>query len=507
MSENFIRFKRRASRIRWIKSAMAAVAVGALTAGILILLWKLVLISLSPMYSALIGVGALAVSFTATFFLLHYSDASLARRLDRDLGLRERIGTMVAYRASDDGMHVIQREDADAVLSEIPTKRLKFKWLWIYITALVIGAAALTAGLLVKDGREIEEPEEIKPFTLSAMQEAGINELISYVTASAMDEPYRSGVLTELDKLLVSLKAATIEPEMHAAMAIAMTEIAELTYDSSSSAEILTSLWTSAGERIEALVVALDTSAMTDPDWGEFADSYSMYKLIMTDLTATEGASPSASEADKKAYIKWALEDVSIKISSALLSSGIKSGDPLYDILAAMTGSGKVGEGASAVSGYAALIAVAESMSYAELSESAARMLDGMSEPLYNVAAELKVNANTGEYVMKKLGALFGVEVPPFERPTLKSSSTSSDQNDDPGNAGGGVGEGVQYGSDDLVLDPLTGKYVKYGELYAKYYSLMVEKLGDDTYGYTDEQKKAIEKYFALLYSGFKTEN
>ena len=89
MSENFIRFKRRASRIRWIKSAMAAVAVGALTAGILILLWKLVLISLSPMYSALIGVGALAVSFTATFFLLHYSDASLARRLDRDLGLRE----------------------------------------------------------------------------------------------------------------------------------------------------------------------------------------------------------------------------------------------------------------------------------------------------------------------------------------------------------------------------------------------------------------------------------
>lgn len=507
MSENFIRFKRRASRIRWIKSAMAGVAVGALTAGILILLWKLVLISLAPMYSALIGVGALAVSFTAVFFILHFSDASLARRLDRDLGLRERIGTMVAYSESDDGMHVIQRADADAVLSEIPTKKLKFKRLWLYITAILIGAAALTAGLVVKDGREIEEPEEIKPFTLSAMQEAGINELISYVSASGMKDPYKSGVLTELDTLLTALKAATTEPEMHAAMATALTEIATLTYDSSSSTEILGALWNTGGERMEALVTALDTSNMSEPTWGDFADTYSAFKLVMTDINAVEGSGGTHTDEDKISYVKWALEDVSIKISSGLLASGIKSGDPLYDVLTAMTGSGKIGEGASAVSGYAALIAAADGMSADRLIAAVTATVDGVSQPLFDAVSELKVNANTGEYVMNKLGSLFGVKVPSFERPSLKKASSSSDQSDESTSQGGGVGEGVQYGSNDLVLDPLTGKYVRYGELYAKYYSLMVEKLGDDTYGYTDEQKKAIEKYFALLYSGFKTEN
>ena len=109
---------------------------------------------------------------------------------------------------------------------------------------------------------------------------------------------------------------------------------------------------------------------------------------------------------------------------------------------------------------------------------------------------------------------LFSVPIPAFERPDFVKNGeniNTGDQNhddkenDNPSNSGG-VGEGVQFGSDDLVLDPLTGEYVEYGTLYAKYNTLMIEKLGDEKYGYTEEQKKAIEKYFALLYSGFQDE-
>ena len=71
-------------------------------------------------------------------------------------------------------------------------------------------------------------------------------------------------------------------------------------------------------------------------------------------------------------------------------------------------------------------------------------------------------------------------------------------------NTGGGVGEGVQYGSNDLVLDPITGKYVEYGTLLDKYYAVVFEKLQNGSY--SDEQKKMIENYFALLYGGIKKE-
>ena len=103
------------------------------------------------------------------------------------------------------------------------------------------------------------------------------------------------------------------------------------------------------------------------------------------------------------------------------------------------------------------------------------------------------------------LSSLFMVAIPQFERPVLKDSGSAGDgPNDDGSGSGGGVGEGVEFGSDDLVLDPLTGEYVTYGTLYAKYNTLKEEKLKDGKYDYTDEQRRVIEEYFKLLYSGLK---
>jgi len=58
------------------------------------------------------------------------------------------------------------------------------------------------------------------------------------------------------------------------------------------------------------------------------------------------------------------------------------------------------------------------------------------------------------------------------------------------------------YGSDDLVLDPLTGEIVKYGDLIDRYNAIMYERLEGDFY--TEEQKQVIRKYLELLYSGLE---
>ena len=189
-----------------------------------------------------------------------------------------------------------------------------------------------------------------------------------------------------------------------------------------------------------------------------------------------------------------------MKADSALNSSGIDKGDVLAAAIIKLI-SAEGGE----LSGFRVIHAASAGKIYDILREEVGNTVDLMADELYSAISQLKTNANVGEYVQKKLASLFAVVIPEFERPTLKETGGSGDNNDDSQQgSGGGVGEGATFGSDDLVLDPVTGKYVTYGTLYATYNTLMIEKLNSNRYAYTDEQIKAIEKYFALLYSGLE---
>ena len=113
---------------------------------------------------------------------------------------------------------------------------------------------------------------------------------------------------------------------------------------------------------------------------------------------------------------------------------------------------------------------------------------------------------------MTNLGRLFLVPVPEFERPdffkrneSVGGGQTGEDkENDENKPSQGGIGGGTVYGSDDIVLDPMTGQPVRYGDLIDEYYARMEKILNN--YSYTDEQKQAIRKYFEMLYSGIKKE-
>ena len=499
MGYYFEGFYERAAKIRLVKSLLAAGAAGTLSAGVLILLWKLVLIPIEPIFSVLIGIGAALLVGGAVFLLARTSYASLAKRLDGDFDLRERVRTMLAYKGSKERIHVLQREDTERALSEIPESSLTARRLWIYVVAVCVGLAMLITGIAVPDGREVVIEDPVIPYELSPLQEAGLNELIAHVSGSDMKDPYKSAIISELEALLAALKLADTEAEMRSALSDSVSEITDITYDSSSMTEILNAMWLASGERIRALVTALDTSELDEPEWGAFADGYNEFKKVMT-------ADPSGADGDDGAsYAKWALEDLKIKIDSALLASGIKQGDPLYDALAKLVSSDVIsGKGASAIKGLGAILSQIDSIDNAEAVKKIGDTVDAMAEVLYGASSELKINASTGEYVLRRISVLFGVKVPQFERPSLDDGGSSSDGDKEQDSSGGGVGEGVQFGSDDLVLDPITGKYVKYGELYSRYNTLMLERLSNDDYGYTEEQKRAIEKYFALLYSGLK---
>lgn len=515
MNKNFQKFKKRLLGLRVLKASIAGVSAGALASGVLLILHKRELIDIPRVALFSIVACAALVAFLTVFFALWTSNKRLARELDAKFSLNEKVQTALSFQNEQGEMYELQREDAENTLAHIKKNRLKPKRLWIYFVALILSAGVLTSGILTPEKEPYIPPEVVVPFEISEMQIAGIEELIKYVDSSKMEEPYKGDVLNALTVLLAELKAAKTEPEMQAALAVALTEITETTYDASSMTEILNGLWSTDDTNIRTLANALNTSHWRDPDWGDFAEKYENFRLVLTSGSAEESpkistASETATdETDETAStLRWTLENLSRKTNNALALSGIAEDDPLYASVY------KLINGSDDMEGLALIPTNHNGAGSEELITAIDTTLSAMTDAFYNTISVQKTNTNVGEYTLTRLGMLFSVPIPEFERPDFVKNGENINkgdqdlddkENDNPSNSGG-VGEGVKFGSDDLVLDPLTGEYVEYGTLYAKYNTLMIEKLGDEKYGYTEEQKKAIEKYFALLYSGFKDE-
>ncbi len=497
MSKNFLRFKRRLGVIRTVRASLIGLAVGLAAAGVWLILTKLAVIGFEPINSIYIGIGLALVSGGLVFLLSGRSDKSLAEELDEQFGLKARVQTMIAYQGEDGELVELQREDADSVLSTVPLKAYKFKKLWINIVALILAASLLAGGLLVKDMRDYVPPEEVIPFELSELQREGLNELIRYVERSPMEEEYRVLIAEELRTLLSELENATTMPEMEVALAKSMAIICDITYRSSTATEILNVLWDSDDIYLRYLAKALDTSNQSSPSWGDFAENMTEYAaILMGDGNEDEDALTGV------AALKWSLESMNLKYDVALKSSGLDEGDELYLAIRNLFEANPGG-----------LLVILGGIDYYD-DDTARDMLNQSlnlnGTALYEAVALNKNNASTGEYVMTRLASLFLVPLPEFERPEFVKTGESVDPNkgdandkeNENGINDGGIGEGATYGTDDMVLDPITGEYVKCSELIDRYFALMTEKLNNGSY--TEDQKEAIRKYFDLLFAGLE---
>ena len=499
MTENFSKFKRKHQIVRILKSLMAGVALGAFFGGIFLIASKSNLVGFRPIFALLIGAGVFLLSAVAVYFILRTSDKKLAQDLDARFSLQEKVQTMIAYRSDSGDLLDLQRLDTDETLADIPARKFKPKYLWVYILALCVGFASLASGFAVKDKRK--PVEKVVPFEISAIQIAGIEELIKYVDSSNMEEVYRVEISSDLTTLLSNLKEAKTEPQMQTALTESMAYIQATTYESSSMTEILNAFWNTQEPYAQDFAKTLDTSSWKEPNWGDFTEKLTAFYKTFHYQTTEENQNPT--DAEKLSDLQWKLENFSIKADIEFLASNIPATDPLYSVVFRFINEDQ--------ENYSCLSSIAQSdavTTYEQTISELENTFNAVAEDLYAVTAQQKINTNVGEYTMQKLATLFLVPVPPFERPdfskTNGSSGSSSDNDDGDQPSDGGVGEGAVVGSKDLVLDPDTGEYVEYGTLLDKYYAIMFEKLENGNY--TEKQKEIIKNYFALLYSGIKKE-
>ncbi len=507
MSRIFFKFKRRQNLIRTIRALLIGLSCGMIVGGGWLLLWKLAVIEFNKMISLYAGLGAFALSGVLTFLLGGKSNKALARQLDSEFDLKARVQTMIAYSDEDGEMFAIQREDTEKALSSVPPKAFKFKRLWIYILVFVLSAGILASGIVVKDTRIYAPPEgeTVVPFELSEVQENGLKEIIKNVQDSELEEEFKTPMVAELEALLVALKSIKTEPEMLEAVNGSMAIICSITYDSSTTAEVLNCLWDSHDIYLRYLAKALDTSEWNEPSWPDFAENLQEYSAILTG----ESEEQKTKSGDKSTVIealKWRLDTMLRSIGPALLASeefGVGEDDEIRVAISTMFERNP--------GGLKVLHSGIDYMSEQEALDALALCFEFSGKELFDAISLNKVNANVGEEAMARLATLFSVSVPEFERPEFYKTGESVDgstgeggKDDDKKPGDGGIGEGATYGSDDLVLNPLTGEYVELGELIDTYHTLMNERLQGDFY--TEEQKKAIIKYFELLYGGLEKE-
>lgn len=510
MNDNFLRFKERQNKLLIIRSIMVGGAAGFALGGLSLILTKLDVLGIAPIFSLPIGIILCLAAGAAFYFLGRRSDMAVARELDARFDLKEKIRTMVEYENEQGDMIELQRQDAEDTLSEIDVNECKIERLWIYVTALCVSFAVLVAGFIVPN---IWARNQNPPFSLSDYQIAGLEELIRYVERSQMEEEFRAPLADELKELLSDLHNVDNENDMRVELTEAMAAICHITYESSNAAEMLDLLWDTGDKYLKYMAKWLDTSDWSSPDEGDYAERLVEYlHILLGEDSESDGESADVEETEtltdeeKKANLLGILDAMCRKMDIALDGTHVPKDDEIYSALYTLF----FADGSAEHPGFMTVYSQMAELDYEQSKAAVTDTLYGIYGQMYEAISVQRVNASVGEYTMTRLASLFPVPVPEFERPGFVRTGESVEgnkgdkENDDNkgGNTDGGIGEGATFGSDDYVLDPITGKYVKLGELIGRYYDLMDEKLENGSY--TEEQMEMIRKYFALLYSGIE---
>ena len=211
MNENFEIIKKRHRKDAYLKSALISLSSGAFVFGALLLVFKLLNFDYSLLYNLLIPISVLAVTFILCLLIFLKSDIKIARMLDSEFSLAERVETMVRFKNSTGDMLEIQRDSTNKILATLPTRKpIVIRFLSSAI-AFVLALGMLIPSLIVE--RKVTPPY-IKEFEFSEWDEAFMLELKENISKRNLEDEVKSFMLSELDSLHTKLKAISTEEEM-----------------------------------------------------------------------------------------------------------------------------------------------------------------------------------------------------------------------------------------------------------------------------------------------------
>ncbi|MDE5722066.1 MAG: hypothetical protein K2I30_04940 [Clostridia bacterium] len=208
MEENFLKFKKKVWLHILIKCIAAGLAAGLVAVNAVLLPCRLYAINLFWLYYVLIALGGFAIGGGVAFLFLRTDDKKIAKRLDSELHLSERVQTALEYGGQGGAMFEIQRADASSALGAKPKNALRFKnavatalCAAVFLTGTVsIPVVATTVPAVFTSSEDV--PPADPPRDITDWEWTALDELIDYVNSSKKADGYfKSGVVGHLQGL------------------------------------------------------------------------------------------------------------------------------------------------------------------------------------------------------------------------------------------------------------------------------------------------------------------
>ncbi len=477
MGKQFRKFKRRMWLGAILRALFFGVFIGALS---LAAQWAYAKQTLTAIHMTRLsifvavpaGIGALIV-----LLILMPRNRRLAKRLDRRFGLDEKVQTMIALRKDTSDMAALQRESAEAAMAHAPRRSLSGVASWIFFGLPLIGALAVY-GSLIMPAKALPTPEPPPPpvvWKLDVYTEQKLRDLITYVEKSDMEEDPRYEVVGELEGLIIRLKSVRKESVMQECVLQTATNIHTVVSDHNTYDVVADALKKSSSEPVRRLGNSIRTLK---------------YLLINEQLLAFAEALTVPTEDDttvpSEPYGRGATATlIAGELIAAVGRSGVPETDPLNATIL------QFAESLKAVTDETADDAVSDLITDAQN-----RFEKALAAPLENEVVE--------RTTLERLMEIFGMELPEeLVKDNAYDPSEDSDFNPDDEDKElsgvGGIGSGeVHYGSDDTIYDDITGEYITYGEVLARYYTAVLGQMEEGSL--PADLEDMLREYFERLH-------
>ncbi len=501
MDENFKRLKKKYLVYAILKSAAIGLSCGLVAVGVALLSVKLSSASFGILWYVLIGVGALLVGGVLSFVFLKPDDKYAARRLDGDYNLEERVQTSLEYAGASGAVVEMQRKDTESKLADLTMSKPAFSKIWQYFVVVIIAVAVALAGIFVpgdpvgaKPVYDDNTPREVTQFEL-----VQLNELIENVRSSKLEDDIREDAVGELEGLVTDLADVHTEGALKRAVYGTIDDIDALFAAIDSYRKITASL-SGDGQNVCDFI---SDGAQAGETFGllDYNSVVTFYGVRHDSVTAAMERGLSKfrlqTAVSREDGLATVLRSVVNSIRSALTASGLTQSDGLYAAL----------DGFAIDLSFMQTDAAGNSVAEDVLLSNISTLIDEFAENIVIELTPQSYHYAMDTFISRRLQTIFGYEFELPDLPTDEGGSGEQGGNDDeeqggddrnPNSPGGSIDSGeVQYGSNDEVYDPIEGRYVKYGELFAKYNEL------NNLDSLTEEQRKIVNTYYDILTGGF----
>ena len=478
MNNGFERFKRRLRRAVLFRSIILAASCGTLATAGYMALQKMSTLAPELWMCATLGGGVALVVGLIAYWVMRPSEKTIAQKLDNDLGLDEKVQTMLAYRDDDSVMLTLQREDTNQRLANIPSKAVRYAHPWKHIFAPMLAGVLMVTAVMMPIKAVPPEPTPDEPtFEMGKFQQARLEQLIQDVKESTMDETPKAKIVIELESLLDNLNTPDLKTKEMKQMVVAVIVATNRAVRDANSADNFNLVF---GQHEDSFISDLGLAV-------GIINGLQTQKVIdkaREDLRVEQVAEPLA-------QLIQAMET-----AMAGLGDDFDTQDPAYVAMQQFVDALKAIQ--------ADLGNYTRDWAQGELDGA----FEALSTQLFKALAQQKTNKDMGDHVALTLMDIFELtdeDIPPEENPTQSntpSDGTSPDEeNDDNKDSQGGIGnQELLFGSDDTIFDPAQNQQVKYGDVLLDYHKVVSNKTLEGTV--SEELQQFIDDYFSTLFDG-----